>query len=145
MANLTIAVSKDGLIVPVLVGLKGETVTELHAKGPSIPTSVMCRGLVDTGSNSSAVAPWIIQQLGLGPGIPAKTQTASGTADVEVHLVSLAVLNPRQGQPDLTIATVVVSTLATKLKEADVLIGLDALLECNFFLEGPARRFTFAF
>lgn len=145
MANLTFAVSKNGLIAPVLIGLKAETVTQLHTKGQPIPSSVMCRGLVDTGSNSSAVAPWIIQQLGLGPGIPAKTQTASGVADVEVHFVSLAVLNPHQGQPDFTIPTVMVSTLATKLDEADVLIGLDVLLECNIFLEGPLRRFTFAF
>lgn len=145
MANLTFAVSKDGLIAPVLVGLKGETVTELHAKGLPIPSSVICRGLVDTGSSSSAVAPWIIQRLGLGPGIPAKSQTASGTVDVEVHWASLAVLNPNQGQPDFTIPTVVVSTLATELEDADVLIGLNALLECNLFLEGSLRRFTFAF
>ena len=126
MANLTFAVSKNGLIAPVLVGLKGETTTDLHARGLPIPSPVICRGLVDTGSDATAVAPWILKRLGLGPGIPAKTQTASGTADVEVHLVSLAVLNPNQGQQDLTIPTVVVSTLATELKDADVLIGLYA-------------------
>jgi hypothetical protein len=37
----------------------------------------------------------------------------------------------------------VVSELPEDFSAADVLIGLNALLECNFLLEGPARRFSF--
>jgi hypothetical protein len=145
MANLTFAISKNGLIAPVLVDLTDETKTDLDAKGLPIPTAIMCRGLVDTGSDASAVAPWVIQRLGLGPGIPASTQTAGGMRNTAIHWIRLDVLNPNHGQPDLTFPSIMVSELTAELSDAEVLIGLDTLIGCNFFLEGPLQRFTFAF
>jgi hypothetical protein len=145
MPTLTFSAKEDGLMVPVLVCLKGETVTDLHANGLPIPMPIRCMAVVDCGTTATAVAPWILRQLGLGPGIPATAQTASGVVNTEVHLVSLTILGPNFTGPGFTISTIVVQELKTVLPGADVLVGLNAMLECNFVLEGPARQFSFIF
>jgi hypothetical protein len=38
-----------------------------------------------------------------------------------------------------------VSQLPQPLDDADVLIGLDILMECDLFLEGKAQRFSLRF
>ena len=143
MAALTFPASEDGLRVTVLVGLKGETIAELHVKGLSIPPPIKCRGLVDCGSTATSVMPWLGRQLALGTGISATAQTAGGMVDTTVHRVSLSIVDPNTGGPGFTIPTLVVSELPEDFSAADVLIGLNALLKCNFLLEGPARRFSF--
>ena len=145
MPTLTFTAKEDGLIVPVLVCLKGETVTELHANGLPIPTPIRCMAVVDCGSTVTAVAPWVLRLLGLGPGIAATSQTASGLVNTAVHLVSLSILGPNFTEPGFTIPTIAVQELQTVLPGADVLVGLNAMLECNFVLEGPARQFSFIF
>ena len=111
MATLAFPVRKDGLIVPVVVGLRGEVMAELYSKGMPIPAPVLCRGLVDTGSTVSSVASSILQRLGLGAGIPAETHTASGTAKVGLHWVSLTISDSTQSTEGLTLPTVLVSKL----------------------------------
>jgi hypothetical protein len=145
MPTLTFDAKADGLIVPVVICLKGDTVVDLHAKGLPIPTPIQCLGVVDCGTTATAVAPWILRQLGLGPGIPATAQTAAGLVNTSVHLVSLSILGPNQTGPSFTIPTIAVQELQTVLPTGDVLVGLNAMLECNFLLEGPARQFSFIF
>lgn len=146
MATLTFPVSQAGLEVAVLVGLDGQASTALHAVGLSIPPPVLVRGLLDTGSNATSVAPWILKKLGLGSGSIGFTQTASGIVKVYIHHVSIGILDPTQpASPNFALPTVLVSELPSLLPDADVLIGLTALLECNLLLEGPRRRFTIDF
>lgn len=144
MASLTYPADEDGLKVPVMVCLKAQAITDLLTNGLPIPAPITCRGIVDCGSTVTNVAPWIISQLGLGPGITATTQTAAGVASTSVHWVSLSFLDA-QGAPAFTLPTVMVAELSATLPDADLLIGLNTLLECNFVLEGPARRFSFIF
>ncbi|MBI3822981.1 MAG: hypothetical protein HY289_09935 [Planctomycetes bacterium] len=145
MAALTFPIGKDGLMVPVFVGLKGEVVADLVAKGLPIPPPIECRGVVDTGSSATAVVPWVLKGLGLGQGIPAKSQTVAGEVGTFVHWISLSVLDPNTGRPAYTMPTVLVSELKDDFSIAEVLIGLNALTECNLLLEGPAQQFSFLF
>ncbi len=146
MPRLTFPVAATGLTVPVLVGLNRTSARKLHASGQPIPAPVQARGEIDTAANPTAVAPWILQKLGVRAGTSATTQTAGGPVRVKLFKVSLSVIDPnRPGSPMLTYPDIRVSELATTLPDADVLIGLDLLLDIKFLLDGPARTFTLDF
>ena len=146
MPNFTYPIVKNGLIVPVLVGLDGKTTTDLAVAGLPIALPVSVDGIIDTGSNYSCASLWIFQQLGISPLWKTTTQTAGGVVEVGVYSVSIAIRDHlKTGTPDLTIPTIYISELPTDLEDADVLIGLNVLLECNLLLEGPAKTFSLIF
>src|ERR1051326_3131676 len=63
MAQLTFPVTQAGLAVPVWIGLSGDATDALLAAGQPLVPPAAARGLLDTGSDVTAVAPWILQQL----------------------------------------------------------------------------------
>jgi hypothetical protein len=67
MEHLTFPFSADGLTLEVLIGLDGNTTAALHVAGQSITPPVRARELLDTGTDVTAVAPWVYRQLGLQP------------------------------------------------------------------------------
>lgn len=146
MAQLTFSATQAGLLVPVWIGLDGLTTKALHTAGRPIPPPVQARGLLDTGSNVTAVGSWVLQQLALPVASTTATQTVAGPVIVRLFTVSLSITDPtQQGSPMLTHPSLLVMELATPLPDADVLIGLDILLNCQLLLDGPNRRFTLDF
>ncbi len=146
MAKLTFPVSRDGLAVTVVVGLDGQTTTDLLAAGLPIPAPVEVRGEVDCASTVSAIAPWVLQRLGLTSGIPATTQTMGGLVSVDLFSISITIRDPQQpGAPEFTLPTTWAMDMAKPVPNVHALVGLNVLLECNFLLEGPLRRFSFEF
>jgi hypothetical protein len=146
MPRLTYPVTPAGLAVPVLVGLDGKTTAALHAAGQPIPSPVHARGLVDTCSDLTAVAEWVLQQLAIPPATTATTHTAAGPVVVRLYEVSVSIAAPSQsGGFLLTEPALLVSELAAALPDADVLIGLDLLLRGTMRLDGPNRLFTLDF
>jgi hypothetical protein len=146
MAKLTFPASPNGLAVTVVVGLDGAMTANLYASGMPIPAPVELPGEVDCGSTVTAVAPWILRRLGLTRGIPATTQTMGGLVSVNLFSVSLTIRDPQQpAAPEFTLPTTWVQDMAEPLPDVHVLVGLNVLLECDFLLEGPLRRFSFEF
>jgi hypothetical protein len=146
MASLTFPVTQAGLALPILIGLDGQTTTRLLATGQPIQPPISARGLLDTGTSVTSVAASVLQQLGLSPTASGKSQTASGMVSVRLFSVSLNITDPgRAGAPWLTHSDLMVAELTTSLTDADVLIGLDVLLECKLVLDGPGRCFTLEF
>src|SRR5438105_14478776 len=97
MARLTFPVTRDGLSVPVLIGLDGYTLAARARAGQPAVAPVLTRGLLDTGSNPTAVAAGVLQSLGVPRYATGTTQTASGSVPVALYRVSLEILDP--GQP----------------------------------------------
>jgi hypothetical protein len=146
MPQLTFPVTKEGLGVPVWVWLAPQAAIARQASGQSIPAPILARGLLDTGSNPSAVAPWVIQQLAITPATSGRTQTAAGLTQVDLYEVSLSITDPtRPSSPMLTHRSLLVSELRVTLQDTDVLIGLDVLLQCKLMLDGPGLLFTLDF
>jgi hypothetical protein len=147
MPQLTFPVTKAGLAVPVWIGSEGCIVEALKDAGRDIPVPVGARGLIDTASTVTAVAPWILQRLAVSPAGKSSTHTAGGQVEVQLYRVSLGITDPTQppGSPWLTRTDLMVTELATELPDAAVLIGLDVLLTCKFLLDGPAKQFTLEF
>jgi hypothetical protein len=145
MAQLTFPVTRAGLEVPVWLGVSHRESNRLLASGQPIPPPVQARGLVDTGSDTTAVAPWVLHQLGLPKATSARSQTASGLVPVSLYEASLSITDPGGASPMLTAPQLLVMELTTALADADVLVGLDVLLQCRLLLDGPARQFTLDF
>ncbi len=89
MAKLTFPARSNGLGVTVLIGLDGATTTNLYAAGKPMPAPVEVPAEIDCGSTVTAVAPWILQRLGLTRGIPATTQTMGGLVSVSLFQSAL--------------------------------------------------------
>ncbi len=146
MPPVTFPVTGAGLAVAVWVGLDATTTAALHAAGQPIPPPVRARGLLDTCSDLSAVAAGLLRRLAVHPVTTARTHTAGGVVTVSLHEVSLSIEAPGQvGGLVVTRPSLLVSELAAVLPDADVLIGLDLLLEGKLLLDGPARCFTLDF
>ncbi len=146
MPRLNFPISQAGLEIPVLVGLDGQTTTALHTSGQPISPPILVRGLLDTGSDATSVAPWILKRLGVGSGTVASTRTAAGIIKVYLHHVSVGILDPtRPGSSSFSLPTVLISEMPFLLPDADVLIGMNVLLECKLLLDGPARQVAIEF
>jgi len=146
MAKLAYTVSQAGLEVPALIGVDGQMTTALVAAGRPVPPPVMVRALLDSGSSVTAIAPWVFQRLNLSSRGRASTLTAAGQVGTNLFHVSLTILP--LGQligPTFTLPAVWASELSVVLPDADVLIGLNVLLECKLLLDGPARAFFLEF
>src|SRR5262245_1737902 len=114
-----------------MVGLDGQETSALTAAGKPVPPPIQLRGHLDTGSDLTAIAPWVLQQLGVTTKGTASTQTASGLIPVRLFHVSVAILQSiQQYQPNVMSSSV----WATELAGADVLIGLSFLLQTKFIL-----------
>lgn len=145
MAKLKYAVSQAGPEVPILIGLDGAQTSALVAAGQAVPAPVQARGLLDIGSTVSANAPWIFGQLGLLSKGVGSSYTAGGQIAVQLYHVSLSILPSRKTTPTMTFPTVWARALAVSLPDADVLVGLNVLLQGKLTLDGPRRTFSLQF
>lgn len=147
MDQLAFPVTPAGLAVPVWIGLDGQATAALLAAGLPIPAAIQARGLIDTGSDVTVVASWILQQLAVPVASTTSTRTAAGPIPVKLVAVSLGITDPTRpaGSPWLTQPGLLAMEAPAVLPDADVLIGLDILLECKMLLDGPARHFTLEF
>ena len=146
MPQLTFPVTRAGLAVPVWIGLPGKLTAILLTAGRKIPAPVQVRGLLDTGSDVTVVASWVLQQLAIPAVTTTSTQTVAGPITVRLYEISLSITAPGQpGAPMLIEPDLLAMELATVLQDTDVLIGLDVLLKRRLVLDGPATQFTLFF
>jgi hypothetical protein len=145
MATLTFPVSADGLCVDVRVNFDTTTLNSLKSAGHPLPSSIPARGLIDTGSDISAAAPWILQQLAVPVHSQRTTHGIAGSIPVRLFNISLFILDSHQPQmPWLVQPDLLVMELPSTLP-VDVLIGLDVLFNCSLLLDGLGRQFTLTF
>lgn len=144
MGQLRFSITGDSLAVPVWIGLDQQTTVAQLAAGQPILAALQARGVLDTGSNVTSVASWIVQQLAIPVATISSTHTPGGPVNVNLHCVSLGITDPTQppGAPWLTEPTLLVIELAAVLPDADVLIGLDVLFGCKLLLDGPGKWFS---
>jgi hypothetical protein len=128
-----------------MIGLPGQTIASLQAAGYPIPPPLQARGVIDTGTDVTAIARSLLHQMGLRSVVSATTHTARGSARVNLFEISLTI----QGSPSTAGVVVVrpllqVMELTTILPGVDVLIGRDVLDECLLVSDGPGKQFILA-
>jgi predicted aspartyl protease len=130
-----------GLEVDVLVNLEAAVLIPLRLSGVAAPP-VSSRGLIDTGSDITAVSLTILQQLGIQPLGQTTTLGIAGGVPVKLYRVSLHVydrLDP--GLPWISEPRQLVMELAPSLP-LDLLIGMDIVRVCKLLVDGPRGLFT---
>jgi hypothetical protein len=143
MPTLTFPVVTAGLAVPVYVGRDAPVIAASVAAGLGPGPLVPAQGLLDTAADLTAIVPKVIQALGVGVAHTVLTSTAAGPVTVDVYAVSLSITDPTvPGAPTLTVPSLLATELAAPLPDADVLVGLNVLLQGKLMLDGPARRFS---
>lgn len=147
MPRLVCPIDPNGLLVDVVVGLRGLTTSSQLAAGQPLTAPLRARGAIDTGTDVTAVSAALLQRLGVAASYQKTTQTVSGQLNVQMFVISLGITDfgdpaaPELVEPDLT-----VMELVTVLPHAiEVLIGLDVLRGCKFLLDGPAGQFALEF
>jgi hypothetical protein len=144
MAQMTFAVSPDGLAVPTLIGLSQPAMRQLNLAGMTIPRPTRCRAIVDTGSDITCVSAAIIGGLGIAAKANASTQTVSGPSSVRLFDVSLSIPAPSPANM-VVMPIVTVMELPQTIPNFDVILGLDVILQTRFFIDGPGQSFTIDF
>lgn len=135
MAHATFPLPNDGMVVQAVIGMDGPKMAALLQAGKPVPRPIAVRALIDSGSDTTAVAPDVLVRLGLASFVTGTSQTASGPVEVKLYRVSLTLPGPDLALPDM-----VVSELTAALP-VDVLLGLDVLRHCLLILDGPGQRF----
>ena len=144
MPQLTFPFDLNGMFVDVLICPGGKQLSDFQATGLPLPHPVWGRGVIDTGTNVTAVSLHILQRLGIPQGAFTSSQGIGGPFTSHYYEVSLSITdksvlsNPSYCPPD-------VSVIHLDVPEIDVLIGLDLLMACVLTIDGPARRFTLDF
>jgi hypothetical protein len=145
MPHVTLPAVPDGLIVQVMVGLNGTGTANLLAAGKPIPTPVLLRGAIDTGTDVTCVASQVLYGFGLTPIHRVTSTTAAGVIRARLYEVSFGI--PRVGRltaPLLVLDQLVVMELAQAPAGVDVLIGRDVLRQLLMISDGPRDEFTLA-
>ncbi len=146
MPHLTFPISPDGCALQILIGLHGKEMAALYAAGKPIPNPVWVRGLVDSGTDITCVAPRVMHQLGLVIAGSTSTQTAGGSVNVNLFDVSLTITDPAKPSTHTLVREhLVIMELLHALPTFEALIGMDVLAQCLLILDGPGQQFTLAF
>lgn len=146
MPQLTFPIQKNELQLSAVISLNRPAMIGLIAAGQSIPAPVWTTALIDTGSDITCVTADVLRQLGLSSIAQTSTQTARGSVLVRLFEVGLSI--PPSGNlpgPMLTRPDLLVMELIDPPADVEVLIGLDILLDCRLFLDGPGQYFTLDF
>ncbi len=147
MPILNFPTSPDGFALDVIVGLAQQEADALQQAGQPVPPLAGFRGIIDSGSDVSAVSRRIIQQFNITPRGRVPTLTAGGSRRVRYCNVMLVIAGPAGilGGSYLLLPTLVVTEIPHRLPNIEVLVGRDVLKQCLFIADGPAQTFTLAF
>jgi hypothetical protein len=144
MARLTFPIASEGLVVDVFVNLKAALLLPLWASGGG-PAPIPGRGLLDTGSDISAVSLALLQRLGIPPLQSTSTRTFAGSIQINLYEVGLHVFDSRNvNLPWFSQPSLVVMELAAGIP-FDAILGMDVIRTCNLHVDGPGGRFTLDF
>jgi hypothetical protein len=146
MPHIKFALSADGMALQAMIGLNGPDTIALVQAGQPVPRPVQVRALIDPGSDRTAAAPQVFQQLGLVPFISGTCHRTAGSVNVNLYRVSLTISDPGpKTGPTLALSDLLVSEFAAPLPNIDTLIGMDLLHECLLVLDGPGQQFLLGF
>ena len=146
MPHFTFPITKDGCTLDMLVGFGHDDMKAVVAAGQPPPPPIAARAIIDTGSDKTAVAPRILQQLGIGVLGSVQTHTAAGLIVVQLYEISLSIPNPTGARtPMLVRAQWLVTDFLQAPPGIDVLLGMDLIRECLLIIDGPGEFFTLGF
>jgi hypothetical protein len=145
MPRLTFPFLPDGLLVPAALNLAATELRALLAVGAALPASIHARGMLDSGTTVTAVAPWILTRLNATPGQTRQTSTPTGKMQVRMYKISFSIYSQTTGTVNLSRGDWEVADLPENPDGVDVLFGLDLLRQIILTVNGPGQTFSLDF
>ncbi len=145
MPQFTAPLTAEGLELLVMIGLSSHDMKALQAAGLPVPQPPAVPGIIDTGSNCCCISARVASLLGLIPIRQSSTQTAGGTALVNLYNVSLFIPRPGSTTEFLAVAdSWDVSELSTAVSGIEAIVGRDLLAHLLLVLNGPRNEYALA-
>ena len=91
MSQLTFPFDLEWMFVDVLVNCGGDRLADLLAKGKPVPPSIWTRGMIDTGTNVSAVSRATLDQLEIPAGRAIKSEGIDGEFTAHLYDVRFTI------------------------------------------------------
>jgi len=147
MPILTAKCQREGLVVPVVVGVSVPRELALKKTGKRVPDPVKVVGLIDTGASQTAIDAQVVEKLNLSAtgSIGVSTISKEKTPRTfEQFDVILDVVIPPQ---DVTAVSVTIPVISVHLETlgVQILLGRDVLRESILIYNGQTDSFSAAF
>ncbi|HRD66679.1 MAG TPA: aspartyl protease family protein [Candidatus Competibacter sp.] len=146
MPGVNVQIQANGPIITAQIGVSSPRRAALTQSGATVPPSVPCRLLVDTGASCTCVDPTIIKQLGLSPSGSVPIHTPSTSPGNLHHCpqydVSLIIVHPSLNR---IFGAIPVLESSLCHQGIDGLLGRDVLSKCLLVYNGEIGLFTLAF
>lgn len=144
MSTLNFPIDSDGLIVDVRLNVDA-AMMQIALAGGTIPPSITTKGLIDTGTDITAVSASALKQLGVSLQLNTYTHGIGGAMSVKLFRITLFVLNMSNPSPPwMVFHDLLVMELPGQLP-FDVLIGMDIIRTCKMLVDGPGGVFSLEF
>jgi hypothetical protein len=143
MPVLTTALTPEGPVLTLVIGVSKPRADALLAAGLPVPSSVQIRALIDTGASSTCVEDGALQSLSLVPsGAISITTPSTGSNPVTCNQydVGVFVVHPVIALGLDTMPIIECQALGGGIQ---ALLGRDFLALCLFVYDGQAQRFSF--
>jgi hypothetical protein len=144
MPQMSFPFDRNGMMVDVLLSCGGDRLKQLLEQNTPIPAPVWARGMIDTGTNVSAVSLTLLRQLGIEGGKEVKSEGIGGEFVTRSYEISLTIAD-KTAPAGPTYSPPHVSVMHLDAAGVDVLIGLDLLMACRLVIDGRAGLFTLEF
>jgi hypothetical protein len=144
MPRLTFPFPPDGLHVPALLGLAAADPAAAPGGAAAAAGLLHVRGMIDTGTTVTAVAPGVLARLNVPRGPAVETTTAGGVVQAHLYQVSFTIYEQASGIT-LTRRNWTATNLLHDLDAIDVLFGPDLIREVVLTVNGPGQMFSLNF
>jgi hypothetical protein len=148
MPSVTGALTPDGAVIPILLGLSASSVQALRTALRPVPSPAGVRALIDTGAELTCVDTALIQTLGLtlGGTTLANLPAHGGLTVSALHDASLTIVHPSgKARANLVVLDLAVLSLPLAPLGYQALLGRDLLARCRFLYDGPRDRFRLSY
>jgi len=139
MPILTMPLSDEGPVVPLIVGVSAPRANALRAADKPVPHPIQLRALIDTGCSCTCVVVGMLAPLALtaiGSVTLHTPSTGNTPATCQQYDVSLALLN-------FTVDIwPIVECQPLAPRTIDALLGRDFLTRCLYVHDGKAKQFS---
>lgn len=146
MPHVTQALTSEGAVVELQIGVSAARRLVLVRNGLAVPGRVRIKAQIDTGAELSAVDARVFPQLSILPIDRRQVRTVSASRHPEwfdYYLVSIGIEGP---ELELHLPAIeVISCEFGDDENARALLGRDLLAHCLFVYDGQARTFALSF
>jgi hypothetical protein len=142
-------ITREGAVIPVLVGVSRNRQKVLERNRLPVPEKIPVLAQIDTGSDISAFMPEVFEALDIRriDEVPVRTPSTDPEElyKADLHDVSITLVSGTTQYYLPSLQVIVTKDFEDNPDSAKALLGRDVLDRCVFEYAGPHKRFTLSF